>query len=371
MTLMFVRFVLFKSGFVLLCAGEQMDLEKFSCYYCKCKFQELKGIIEHSVDVHSNEQLKIRVLTINEVTGNNTYVRKDFSVLPSEIKAQGKTVVVKDSKVLVDEAIPVDETANIPVDKAANISVDEAVNAPPTCLDEELFTFDGKDAVQRLQDLLPEAVSKLENSGNLATWITLHEMLADGTFPMDNIAFRLFMDVVRFLSLPTSAAMRYSNDVKLFWRAGYLLFKGKFLRFMGGPKHVGQMDDDTIDHKFDPLDARINFVVPKAKYLEPASVLKEEVKPGILKERLHSMAAHTTQAKVSFDGKKINSSLHGTDGDVNLFGCEPPPTHTDLIGRKTQEVEFLKAISERVESGVLSHRDMHDAVQTVSTEKGS
>ena len=201
-----------------------MDLVQFRCYYCKCKFREFKDVIGHSVDVHSNEQLKIRFLSINEVTGNDTYVRKDFGVLPSEIKAQGKTVVVKDGKVCVDE------TANV----------------PSTCVEEQaegVFTFEGKDDVERLQDLLPEAVAKLENSGHLQTWITLHEMIADGTFPMDNIAFRLFMDVVRFLSLPTSAGMRYSNDVKQFWRTGYLLFKGKFLRFMGGPKHAGQMDD--------------------------------------------------------------------------------------------------------------------------------
>ena len=46
---------------------------------------------------------------------------------------------------------------------------------------------------------------------------------------------------------------------------------------MGGPKHAGQMYDDTLDRKFDPLDARINVAVPKAKYLETASVITEEV----------------------------------------------------------------------------------------------
>lgn len=69
-----------------------MDLVQFRCYYCKCKFREFKDVIGHSVDVHSNEQLKIRFLSLNEVTGKSTYVRKDFGVLPSEIKAQGKNV---------------------------------------------------------------------------------------------------------------------------------------------------------------------------------------------------------------------------------------------------------------------------------------
>jgi hypothetical protein len=66
-------------------------------------------------------------------------------------------------------------------------------------------------------------------------------MLARREFPLNNIAFLLFMDVCTFLSKENSSAMRYSDKVKQFWRIGYKLFHGKWLGFMGGPKHRGQV----------------------------------------------------------------------------------------------------------------------------------
>jgi hypothetical protein len=49
------------------------------------------------------------------------------------------------------------------------------------------------------------------------------------------------MDVCMFLSLENTSSMRYSDKVKEFWKIEFKLFHGKWLRFMGGPKHRGQL----------------------------------------------------------------------------------------------------------------------------------
>lgn len=57
--------------------------------------------------------------------------------------------------------------------------------------------------------------------------------------------------------------MRYSEDVKLFWRTGLRLFKGRFLRYMGGPKHKGQViSGDTAPGAFKSETSKVNFIVP-------------------------------------------------------------------------------------------------------------
>ena len=83
-------------------------------------------------------------------------------------------------------------------------------------------------------------------------------MVNDGSFPFENIAFFLFMDVYRCLSCKNTSRIWYSDKVKHFWRIGYRLFHGKWLKFMSGPKiketlTTGQSDKGI----FSPADAKI------------------------------------------------------------------------------------------------------------------
>ena len=82
-------------------------------------------------------------------------------------------------------------------------------------------------------------------------------MVNDGSFPFENIAFLLFMDVCRFLSSKNTRGIRYSDKVKHFWRIGYRLFHGKWLKFMSGPKHTGTLTTDQSDKGiFSPAEAK-------------------------------------------------------------------------------------------------------------------
>ena len=61
-------------------------------------------------------------------------------------------------------------------------------------------------------------------------------MLALDSFPMDNIAFLLFLDVFKWHNSESTTLMRYECPaVNKFWRIGYKMFHGKWLRFMSGP----------------------------------------------------------------------------------------------------------------------------------------
>ncbi|KAK7092212.1 hypothetical protein V1264_008000 [Littorina saxatilis] len=163
-------------------------------------------------------------------------------------------------------------------------------------------------------------------------------------------------------------SMRYSPDVKLWWRTGYKLFHGKFIRFMGGPKHHGQLLEGTaVDSKLLPQDAKINFAVPSAKYLETASVIKTELKPGVIQECVETVSIHAKQVKISFDSKKINGSLTHQQGDVDLFGCETRPTLSELNQRKAKESDLLNEMAQKCERGTLTYKEVQNAVQVVST----
>jgi hypothetical protein len=61
--------------------------------------------------------------------------------------------------------------------------------------------------------------------------------------------------------------MRYNDTaVNKFWRIGYKMFHGKWLRYMNGPKNKGDLVNRfSALGEFDPKGSRINFSVPFAK----------------------------------------------------------------------------------------------------------
>lgn len=58
--------------------------------------------------------------------------------------------------------------------------------------------------------------------------------------------------------------MRYIQpQTRQFWEVGYRMFKGKFLRFMAGPRGLGQIVDGEQERGECPVNmSQINFAVP-------------------------------------------------------------------------------------------------------------
>ena len=48
---------------------------------------------------------------------------------------------------------------------------------------------------------------------------------------------------------------------------------------------------------------------------------------------MSTVTSKNSVVKICFDGKRINSSLTDTFGDVDLFGCEESPTLSERINR--------------------------------------
>jgi hypothetical protein len=89
--------------------------------------------------------------------------------------------------------------------------------------------------------LLPGVITSLKEAGKLGEFLTFNRLLNEKRFPLTNVAFLLFLDVVRWLDFDTlttfwldfdtlTTFMRYSNEVKLFWSTGLQLFHGRFLK---------------------------------------------------------------------------------------------------------------------------------------------
>ena len=163
-------------------------------------------------------------------------------------------------------------------------------------------------------------------------------MIADGTFPLDNIAFQIFLDVAEWFGLENTVAMWYSPNVVKFWRIGYRLFHGKFLRFMGGYKNLGQGGRELR-----PVDSKINFAVPNVKQLFAQKVGVDSISPGILYDLLDILKGSRLCYNLSFDGKKINAGKTKMGGDIDLFGHEDVPT---LEQRKARFADEKRSIDE-------------------------
>lgn len=214
------------------------------------------------------------------------------------------------------------------------------------------FFDDSADAeLQEMVGLVPKVYSVLKEQGKLYHWIQFMRMTGQNHFPSDNIAYLLFLDVVEWYAAPSIRSMRYSDEVKLFWRLGQKLFHGRFLRFMSGFK-VTDTTEETADHPYpNTVNSNINFAVPDRKMLTAsASVLPSDIKPGILPTL--AMLPHTGQPKsykLCVDGKKINHSAYSKEGCINLFGFEEKPTAQELSDRLQEELAHISKVKTMID----------------------
>ena len=136
----------------------------------------------------------------------------------------------------------------------------------------------------------------MKDDNTLDEYLAFNRLLSEGRFPLDNIAFLLFLDVVRWFDLDkTTNFMRYSEDVKLFWRT---LFKRRFLRYMGGPKHKGQViSGETAPGAFKSETSQVNFIVPDRRTLTEEAKIVISDKPNILSLMIEQVAKSEQKTK--------------------------------------------------------------------------
>ena len=199
--------------------------------------------------------------------------------------------------------------------------------------------------IEEMNDLVPKVLETLKTEGQVETYIAFNRLVAEKSFPMSNIAYLLFLDIVNWFSTKTTTQMRYSDEVKRFWRVGLKLFKGKFLRFMSGMKNSGQQDIDvTSQNTYKASESLVNFAVPDRKILDKLESPVQCSAPGILIDMIDAVSKSDPNQiqtyKMCVDGKKINAGTRGQKlGDINLWGFEDHPTLLERETRLQNDIE--------------------------------
>ena len=73
-------------------------------------------------------------------------------------------------------------------------------------------------------DLLLKVLKSLEDVGQKKSFLKFMGLLASGTFPLHNICYLLFLDIVGWFSCDSTTHMRYGHETVKFWQIVYRLF---------------------------------------------------------------------------------------------------------------------------------------------------
>lgn len=64
-----------------------------------------------------------------------------------------------------------------------------------------------------LYDIFPEVLHELKMNGQLDVWWKMMKLIKDEESHFENMAYLLFLDVVQFMFLNNTCAMRYSKTM--------------------------------------------------------------------------------------------------------------------------------------------------------------
>ena len=238
-------------------------------YYCSFGTSNFSTCVAHTSQIHVSETLKVKRQELDSNSGILGYRTMNFSIIPDalfQINKEIKTVDLGDRlgiEVIDTEMITLEslENEDVSAADASNLEDSEMIedlrnlslleNTPskspaakkirtstpyrsdlantkeshrtnsdltlsltlsPGTADEDI------EAMEELLEHLPTAMACLRDAGHLETWMALHRLLSMKKFPLNNIAFLLFLDVCKLFSTPNSVSIRYSPVVKRFWR---------------------------------------------------------------------------------------------------------------------------------------------------------
>ena len=244
----------------------------FKCGHCETEFNELSKTIDHCIIFHEDLPLSYSQLVLHDQSGKLQYRVKQYGIVPAKAHSEGKIITFNDA------------TGKLAVVDSTDVNLIKGETSETNNLADEL---------EKLRNVLPKAAQRLKDQGHLSTWLQLHRLIADGSFPLNNICFRLFLDIVKLHCCPSLTEMRYPEHSKVFWRTAYRLFGGKLMRFMGGPKCQGQGSGGSA---CTPSEAKVNFSVPSRSVLEDVHETSETPRPGIIFSNMQTLATTTKSA---------------------------------------------------------------------------
>ncbi|XP_053397710.1 uncharacterized protein LOC128556471 [Mercenaria mercenaria] len=211
----------------------------------------------------------------------------------------------------------------------------------------EELTEEEKDFLDIASD---KAVLRQLSEAKILHYLTIFLTLIKlNKYPLANIAFLLWLETVKWYNCNSLQEMRFFKITKDFWRAGYRLFRGKFLCFMSGPRAIGSfLSTPSSNRKLDPEKTEINFAIPSRNTFVDAqnSDIPSTLSPGIIHRAVKAIS-DSPQSKVNMmclDAKKVTAGLDDTYGDVDMFGHEARPNLNELRDRLQKEKTLIDDI---------------------------
>ncbi|CAC5420691.1 unnamed protein product [Mytilus coruscus] len=170
------------------------------------------------IDNHYDKEIKIQAIEGRLVRTLN------FKIIPEVCREDGRTIsaysnsktihvskpsfIPKDSplkkiiKLSNDATQNTNETNDIDIHNISETDTNIAKNSDgisvlPVENSNDNGMEDDDETLQEMMSLLPGAIHTLKECGKLNEFISFNRMLSEKKFPLDNIAFLLFLDVVR------------------------------------------------------------------------------------------------------------------------------------------------------------------------------
>jgi len=192
-------------------------MTSYHCAYCRTTFSSFSSTVDHFVEAHSDVEIKF---TRKDTTCSKIF---NFKIIPEICRQQGRTVTVNDKYEKIHVSRPNTIPKDSPCSKVEKISeslYEMEIGADDTdaCNEEEEIDYG------EVVAFLPAVIEELKRIGKYEEYLSFHRLVRDRKFPLNNIAFILFLDAVRWFCMDTTIVrMRYSEDVKLFWKTGLRL----------------------------------------------------------------------------------------------------------------------------------------------------
>ena len=356
----------------------------YKCYYCEEKSHSFSLAIKHTEEVHPSKEIKLRK-RIN-VNGKYVYQSKHlYGYVPETIFQDGKSICVDEDKEVVylvpdqnstpqndnkrhkasvstpNEKVPSRWKSLFPESEQSDrreedklddvrtiVTNSQTQTVPTSCIDLSDLNENDRDIYTTILQMIPSVIDNFKKAGLLTQYIKFCNLVSSGNFNLRQISHLLFLDVVEFMSAGKGQAMRYNFPETLkFWRVGYKLFHGRFIRFMGGPKYAGKVLEGV---ELLPETAGINFAVSHKQILlkEESGFLKES-KPGIIETMIEAIAQNSKFSngiKLTVDAKKIKKGFGSNRGEIDLDGMEDSPTIKERHERLQQDLDLIRSMKE-------------------------
>ena len=184
-------------------------------------------------------------------------------------------------------------------------------------------------------ELIKPVLQNFDKEGLLIHFMAFMSMIANGQLSIANMAVLLCMEVGLLFSLASTTQMRYREDTSLFWEVVLSVGGPRTLRLFSSDKHQGKVNSRACERsKYNPHEGSFNFAVPDEKLLRKSKTgLPKCVKCGIIEESI-CLVDKGKEYVLALDGKQTSPGLLiDTEGDVNLWSYEGPPTLAESLER--------------------------------------